>query len=154
MPQSMKKLVPFLSVIVLLCASASALAQGTTSRDYPKFEIFAGYSALGDADAGLITFGPTASIGGDYTTPVGFEVSVIGNFSKYFGIKGDFSVHINNDSTRGAVTFCNPTCVTATQDFQLKTPVQFSRRPGIQSAKSYPLHPVRLRTCRRGAHHC
>ena len=123
MPQSMKKLVPFLSVIVLLCASASALAQGTTSRDYPKFEIFAGYSALGDADAGLITFGPTASIGGDYTTPVGFEVSVIGNFSKYFGIKGDFSAHINNDSTRGAVTFCNPTCVTATQDFQLKTRV-------------------------------
>jgi opacity protein-like surface antigen len=123
MAQSMKTLVPFLSMIILLCATASALAQGTTSANYPKVEIFAGYSAQGDADAGLITFGPTASIGGDYTTPIGFEASVIGNFSKYFGIKGDFSAHINNDSASGAVTFCNPTCVTATQGFQLKTRV-------------------------------
>jgi outer membrane protein with beta-barrel domain len=124
MPQTMKKLVPFLSLIVLMCASASALAQGTTSADYPKVEVFAGYSALGDANSGrLITFGPTASTDSGYATPTGFETSVIGNFSKHFGIKGDFSAHFGNDSGRTPFTACTPTCTTVTQDFQFKTRV-------------------------------
>ena len=42
MPQTMKNLVPFVSVIVLMCASASVLAQGTTSDDYPRVEVFGG----------------------------------------------------------------------------------------------------------------
>lgn len=121
MPQTMKKLVPFLSVIVLMCASTTALAQGTTPGDYPKLEVFAGYSALGEVNSGLISFGPTASISGNYATPTGFETSVIGNFSKHFGIKGDFSAHLSNESGRGLFTACNPTCTTATQDFQFKT---------------------------------
>jgi len=119
--RTVKKLVPFLSVIVLMCSATVALAQGTTSDDYPRVEVFAGYSALGEANSRRISFGPTASIIGNYTTPTGFETSVIGNFSKHFGIKGDFSAHLNNDSGRGALTSCTPTCTTATQDFQFKT---------------------------------
>jgi opacity protein-like surface antigen len=117
----MKKLVPFLSVIVLMCAAASTLAQGTTSDDYPRFEIFAGYSAIGEANSRSISLGPTASVGGNYAMNKGFETSVIGNFSKHFGIKGDFSAHFSNDSARGTINACNPTCITATQDFELKT---------------------------------
>jgi opacity protein-like surface antigen len=121
MPQTVKKLVPFLGVIVLMCASTSALAQGTTSGVYPKVEVFAGYSASGEANNPRISFGPTASVQGDYASPTGFETSVIGNFNKHFGIKGDFSAHLDNDSACGPLTACTPTCITATQDNQFKS---------------------------------
>lgn len=122
MPQTMKKLVPFLSVIVLMCASASALAQGTTSNDYPKVEVFAGYSALSEANGRGISFG-TESIPANYAGKAGFEASLIRNFSKHIGIKGDFSAHFDNSSARGLITSCTPTCTSATQDVQLKTQV-------------------------------
>ena len=123
MPRTMKKLLPFLSVIVLMWANASASAQGTTSDDYPKVEIFAGYSALGQHDGNRINFGPTASVPAKNSS-AGFEASVIRNFNKYFGIKGDFSAHPTNDSAHGPVTVCpplTPACITSTQDFQLKS---------------------------------
>lgn len=122
MPQTMKKLVPFLSVVVLMCASASALAQGTTSNDYPKVEVFAGYSALGEANGRGISFG-AERIPANYAGKAGFEVSLIRNFSKHIGLKGDFSAHFDNSSARGLITSCTPTCTSATQDTQLKTRV-------------------------------
>jgi hypothetical protein len=153
MTETMKKLVPFLSVMVLMCPAAVALAQGTTSDDYPKVEVFAGYSALGEANSGRITFGPTASIDGNYATPTGFETSFIGNFSKHFGIKGDFSAHFGNDSGRSTFTACTPTCTAVTQDFQIQNScLQFSGRPGIQSPQQHSLHALRVRPGRRGAH--
>ncbi|MEK6283358.1 MAG: outer membrane beta-barrel protein [Acidobacteriota bacterium] len=142
MTQTMKKLVPFLSVIVLMCSAAVALAQGTTSDDYPKVEVFAGYSALGEANSGRITFGPTASTDSNYATPTGFQTSVIGNFSKHFGIKGDFSAHFGNDSGRRPFTACTPTCTTATQDFQFKTRVyNFLAGPEFKARNSTRFTP-------------
>ena len=119
--QTVKKLVPFLSVIVLMCLASPALAQLYNIPDYPKVEFFVGYSALGEVNSGRITFGPTASIQGNYATPTGFETSVTRNFSRHFGIKGDFSAHLRNESGPGSFSSCNPTCTTAMQDFQLKT---------------------------------
>jgi hypothetical protein len=89
---------------------------------YPKFEFFGGYSALGDANRG-ISFGNGASTSGDFSTWTGFEASMMRNFNKHFGIKGDFSAHFNNERARFPVTVCTPTCTTATQDNQLKTRV-------------------------------
>lgn len=119
MPQTMKKLVPCLSVIVLMYASASAFAQSTTSEDHPRVEVFAGYSALGEANSRGTSFSPNAS----YSSPTGFEISVTGNFNRYFGIKGDFSAHLSTESDQGSFIACNPTCTTVTQDHQLKTRV-------------------------------
>lgn len=143
MTQTMKKLVPFLSVIVLMCSAAVALAQGTTSDDYPKVEVFVGYSALGEANSGRrITFGPTASTDSNYATPTGFETSVIGNFSKHFGIKGDFSAHFGDDSGRSPFTACTPTCTTVTQDFQFKTRVyNFLAGPEFKARNSTRFTP-------------
>ena len=142
MPQTVEKLVPFLSVIVLMCASASALAQGTTSGDYPKVEVFAGYSALGETGSRVISLGPNASVGGDYEGQ-GFETSIIRNFNKHFGIKGDFSFHFNNDSSRGPVAACSPVCTTVTQDFQLKTRVyNFLAGPEFKARNSTRFTPV------------
>ena len=141
MPQTMEKLVPFLSVIVLMCASASALAQGTTSGDYPKVEVFAGYSALGETGSRVISLGPNASVGGDYEGQ-GFETSIIRNFSKRFGIKGDFSAHFNNESNRGPIAACTPVCTTVTQDFQLKTRVyNFLAGPEFKARNSTRFTP-------------
>ena len=125
MPQTTKKfgLCLLVYAIVLMFSAASALAQGTKTDDYPKLEVFAGYSALGEASSRGIRFGPSASITGNYATKAGFEASVIRNFTRHFGLKGDFSAHINNESGRGPITACNPTCVTVTQDNQLKTRV-------------------------------
>lgn len=143
MPQTMKKLVPFLSVIVLMCASASALAQGTTSDDYPRVEVFAGYSALGEANSRGISFGPTASTTANYASPTGFETSITRNFTRYFGIKGDFSAHLSNGSGRSPFTSCNPTCTTVTQDHQLKTRVyNFLGGPELKVRNSTRFTPL------------
>ena len=139
--QTVKKLVPFLSVIVLMCSAEVALAQNTTPDDYPRVEVFAGYSALGEANSSRITFGPTASTSGNYATPTGFETSVIGNFSKHFGIKGDFSAHFNNESGR-TFTACTPTCTAVTQDVQFKTRVyNFLAGPEFKARNSTRFTP-------------
>ena len=141
MPQTVEKLVPFLSVIVLMCASASALAQGTTSGEPPKYEFFAGYSAIGETGSRVISLGPNASVGGDYQGQ-GFETSIIRNFNKHFGIKGDFSFHFNNESDRGPIAACSPVCTTVTQDFQLKTRVyNFLAGPEFKARNSTRFTP-------------
>jgi len=107
----------------LLAGSAlGGSAQSPTPDEYPKFEFFVGYSALGESGSRAISFGPNASVSGDYAGQ-GFETSIIRNFSKRFGIKGDFSAHFNNESASGPITACTPVCATVTQDFQLKTRV-------------------------------
>jgi opacity protein-like surface antigen len=118
MSQAMKQLVPFLSLVVLLCASASALAQAKASDDYPRFEVFAGYSALGAND--IIIFGNNQPAGGGYASTAGFETSLTRNFTRHLGVKADFSAHFK--STSGPLSICNPTCTTP-QERELKTRV-------------------------------
>jgi opacity protein-like surface antigen len=131
------------STALLLCSVLVTSAQSPKPDDYPKVEVFAGYSALGEAGGnGRISFGPTASISGNYATPTGFETSVIGNFSKHFGIKGDFSAHLSNDSGRGPLTACTPTCTTSTQDFQFKTRLyNFLVGPEVKARNSTRFSP-------------
>jgi len=136
MPQTMKKLFPFLSGIVLMFGCASALAQGTTSDDYPKWEIFGGFSALGAADSRTISFSSTSNVAGP-----GFETSLIGNFRKHFGIKGDFSAHFHNESSSGPISAC-PGCATVTQDFQIKSSVyNFLAGPEFKARNSTRFTP-------------
>src|SRR5688572_16756749 len=143
MTQTMKKLVPFLSVIVLMCASTVALAQSTTPVDYPKLEVFAGYSALGEASNPGISFGPNAGTSANYATPTGFETSVTWNFNKRVGIKGDFSAHLSNESSSGPLNVCLPTCTTVTQDHQFKTRVyNFLGGPELKARNSTRFTPL------------
>ena len=111
-----------LCVAIQMCAITAALAQGAQTDEYPKIEVFAGYSALGEANGRGISFG-TASINANYAGKAGFEASLTRNFSKHIGIKGDFSAHFDNSSGRGLITSCTPTCTSDTQDIQLKTRV-------------------------------
>ena len=112
------------STALLLCSALLASAQSPNSDEYPKVEVFVGYSALGEANGRGISFGPNAFVGANYSAAkAGFEASIIRNFSKRFGIKGDFSAHFNNESASGPITACTPACTTVTQGFQLKTRV-------------------------------
>jgi opacity protein-like surface antigen len=131
-----------LCAAILLCSVVFASAQTASKDDYPKVEVFVGYSALGEANSRGISFGPNSSIDANYTAKSGFEASVIRNFTKYVGIKGDFSAHFNNESARGPLTLCTPVCTTTTQDFQLKTRVyNFLGGPEIKARNSTRFTP-------------
>jgi opacity protein-like surface antigen len=131
------------STALLLCSALLASAQSPNSDEYPKVEVFVGYSALGEANGRGIRFGPNAFVGANYSAAkAGFETSIIRNFSKHFGIKGDFSAHFNNESSRGPVAACTPACTTVTQAFQLKTRVyNFLAGPEFKARNSTRFTP-------------
>src|SRR4030095_13130748 len=129
------------STAFLLGSALLVSAQSPNSNEYPKFEFFAGYSAIGETGSRVISLGPNASVGGDYQGQ-GFETSIIRNFNKNFGIKADFSVHLNNESSRGPIAACTPVCTTVTQDFQLKTRVyNFLAGPEFKARNSTRFTP-------------
>jgi len=129
------------STALLLCSALLVSAQSPNSNEHPKFEFFAGYSALGETGSRVISLGPNAGVSGDFEGQ-GFETSIIRNFNKHFGIKGDFSFHFNNESDRGPVTACSPACTTVTQDFQLKTRVyNFLAGPEFKARNSTRFTP-------------
>ena len=132
----------FCGVLGLMCYGATALAQNANKDEYPKVEIFAGYSALGEAGSRGISFGADRRIEGNYAGEPGLETSIIRNFSKHFGIKGDFSAHFKNESASGPITSCTPTCTTVTQDFQFKTRVyNFLAGPELKARNSTRFTP-------------
>ncbi|HEY0764371.1 MAG TPA: outer membrane beta-barrel protein [Pyrinomonadaceae bacterium] len=130
------------STALLLCSTLVVSAQNTKPDEYPKVEVFVGYSALGEANSPGISFAPNSSVPANYNANAGFETSIIGNFRKWVGLKGDFSAHFNNESAQGLLTFCNPACTTATQDFQLKTRVyNFLAGPEFKARNSTRFTP-------------
>lgn len=132
---------PF-STALLLCSTLVVSAQSPNPDDYPKVEVFVGYSALGEANGPGISFGPNSTVGASYSSKPGFEISVTRNFTKYFGIKGDFSAHFNNESKSGPITGCTPACTTVTQDFQLRTRVyNFLAGPEFKARNSTRFTP-------------
>ena len=129
------------STALLLGSVLLVSAQSPNPNEHPKVEVFVGYSALGESGSRAISLGPNASVGGDYEGQ-GFETSIIRNFSKHFGIKGDFSAHFNNESASGPLTLCTPACTTVTQDFQLKTRVyNFLAGPEFKARNSTRFTP-------------
>jgi hypothetical protein len=82
-----------IATVILACASIAA-----AQSDYKKFEFFGGYShnrvdtGIGDDEPAL------ADIIDEREGFHGFETSVTGNLSRYFGVKFDFSGHFKNKS--------------------------------------------------------
>lgn len=129
-------------LLVALSAFCGAVAHAqSTPSDYRKVEFFAGFSAIGESEKRGITFG-TIGIGEGYATPRGFETSVIRNFTRHIGLKGDFSAHFKNDNRSGLLTGCNPACTTVTQDVQIKTRVyNFLAGPEFKARNSTRFTP-------------
>lgn len=94
----MRKLM-LLAVLILACASVS-FAQ---SSEYNKVEFYGGYSHA-RVDTG-VDDQDLQDLVGNTRGFNGFDTSITGNLSRYFGIKGDFTAHFKNDSfTDGTVT--------------------------------------------------
>jgi opacity protein-like surface antigen len=88
----MRKLVLFATLIV--ATASMAFAQSTD--DYHKFEFYGGYSH-NRVDTGTSDNDPAVSdIINEREGFNGFETSITGNLSRYFGLKGDFSGHFKN----------------------------------------------------------
>ncbi|MBS1788866.1 MAG: hypothetical protein JST85_14145 [Acidobacteria bacterium] len=103
--------------VLIICCPLSVLAQQTTkTNDYPKYNWFIGYSALGDTNEGdgktLTRFGSNS----------GVETSAAGYFNKHFGIKADFSAHFATNHGHGIFTISNaqPPITNASLDFSFK----------------------------------
>lgn len=88
----------------------------TSSGDYHKFEAFGGYSN-NQVDTNSGSTNNTDS--NNYRrSSNGFEVSATGNFSRFFGIKGDFSAHYRKYS------FSIPAnSISAAQNLRLKSTI-------------------------------
>lgn len=80
-----------IGTIILACASIAA-----AQSDYKKFEFFGGFShnrvdtGIGDEEPAL------GDIINEREGFNGFEVSATGNFTRFLGLKGDFSGHFKN----------------------------------------------------------
>jgi opacity protein-like surface antigen len=135
----------FFSIALLMMSGALVLAQTTTKDEYPKVEVFVGLSAVGSVGENQneeIRFDNGGRIGSGYAGDTGFEISAVRNWTRYIGLKGDFSAHFKNHNTRGLVSNCTPVCTTATQDFQIKTRVyNFLAGPEFKARNSTRLTP-------------
>ncbi|MEK6299743.1 MAG: outer membrane beta-barrel protein [Acidobacteriota bacterium] len=113
-----------LAVVVLCSSAALAHAQQTSPGEYPKLEIFGGYSANGvfnKADATLQNEN-LASLFSDFAGgPKGFQGSIAHNFNRYLGIKADFSMYFANASELNTFNVCQPggSCTLTTQETNL-----------------------------------
>jgi len=108
-------------IIALMFLAGPASAQSTSPDEFPKIEIFAGYSALGENQKPISFNGIIVPHG--YAAVAGVETSLIRNFNRHWGLKADFSAHFNDETGPGNVTICNPACTTASQTIQFRTRV-------------------------------
>ena len=69
--------------ILMLCVIGFCLPLIAVAQEYPKAEIFGGYSYLRGED-----------LNANFS---GFNVSATGNFNNWFGVTGDFSGHYKYD---------------------------------------------------------
>ena len=81
-----------IGIIIVACASIAA----AQSDDYKKFEFFAGYSH-NRIDTGISDDDPELDdIFDEREGFHGFNTSITGNLSRYFGLKADFSGHFKS----------------------------------------------------------
>ncbi len=82
-----------ISGLLLLCSAA------TFAQDYRKWEFFGGYSAMQFDNLGGDTSNSAIDdVLGGRNTLRGFELSITHNFHRYFGVKGDYSLHLREDN--------------------------------------------------------
>jgi opacity protein-like surface antigen len=90
----MKRVFILIALVILLAPTAFA-----QHDDYKKWEFFGGYSALGfDTLAGDTDIAAVNDVLGGRNVLRGLELSVTRNFTRYWGVKGDYSVGWRNDN--------------------------------------------------------
>jgi len=97
-----------LALMVAICGATSSGAQESHFKQFPKYEIFGGYVAAGQAgDYTDLNFpGAPTGIPSTFSSTHGAEASLLYNFNRVLGLKGDFSVQPHSEGFRVGV--CTP----------------------------------------------
>lgn len=95
-------------VLLVLALAPLSKAQTQSNGQYPKIEIFGGYSSI-ETNNHNFHFGPSTAEFTATNTDFdeggrGFEVAITRNLNRYVGIMGDFSAHFSRDQGFVAVT--------------------------------------------------
>jgi hypothetical protein len=97
------------ALVLMTCCAPWIAGQDADVRSYPKFEYFAGYSAIETNDhnfhfASLYPGGFNATNTDFDEGGWGIEGAIMRNLNRYFGIMGAFSAHFSDDRGFIAVT--------------------------------------------------
>ncbi len=89
----MKRLLAVATLFLVIAPTAMA------QDDYYRLEFFGGYSALSFDNLGGDTSSPAVNdLLNEKNTLRGFNLGLTYNFNKYFGVKGDYSLHLREDN--------------------------------------------------------
>jgi opacity protein-like surface antigen len=117
-----------LFILIIGCTSPALAQSNSNSADRtPKIEYFVGPSASGyiNEEKSLVINNQAVSpfFNDQAGGPAGFEASVIGNFNRYVGLKGDFSIYSNHRNLKGGTfTSCVGTlCTQNIQDYKVNS---------------------------------
>jgi opacity protein-like surface antigen len=105
-----------LFILALALCATSTLAQDP--NNHPRFELYGGYLDSGEPQYNIFHYSGGIQLQSDFGTHHGLEASVIRNFNRYFGLKGDFSAHFHQDDPFTVTAVCpgtTPPCPSATQ---------------------------------------
>src|SRR5215470_13441273 len=102
-----------LVLMLAICGTTWSQAQDSDVKQFPKYEIFGGYVAAGQAgDYTELSFpGASTGIPSTFSSTHGAEASFLYNFNRVLGLKGDFSVQPHSEGYQVGVcpsTPCSP----------------------------------------------
>ena len=108
--------------LLFVCATVfsafPAFAQNSNSDDVPRFELYGGYLDSGEPQYNIFNYGGGIQLQSDFGTHHGLETSLTRNFTRYFGLKGDFSAHFHHEDPFTVTVACpgaTPSCSSTTQ---------------------------------------
>jgi opacity protein-like surface antigen len=113
--------------LLLVCATAfsafSTVAQnqsaGASAGDVPKFELYGGYLDSGEPQYNIFHYSGGIQLQSDFGTHHGLETSFTRNFTRYFGLKADFSAHFHREDPFPVTVACpvttTPSCASTAQ---------------------------------------
>ena len=99
-----------LALMLAICGTTWSGAQESDFKQFPKYEIFGGYIAAGQAgDYTDLNFpGASTGIPSTFSSTHGVEASFLFNFNRVLGLKGDFSVQPHSEGFQAGVCTALP----------------------------------------------
>lgn len=102
------------SALLLICCARGTVAQEARSGEFPRNEYFGGYLVAGQTSYSEFHFGLGVSLESTFSTKHGVQASYAHNFSRFLGVKVDFSLQPRRESFSANVCTQSP-CSLVTQ---------------------------------------
>ena len=97
-----------LALLLAICCTSWSQTPESNFKQFPKYEIFGGYVAAGQVgDYTYLNFtGASTGVPSTFSSTHGAEASLLYNFNRVLGLKGDFSVQPHSEGFHVGV--CTP----------------------------------------------